>query len=154
MIGLTRMSRWRALSFGLATAMTGCSFLVSTDGLSGTVIFVVGDGGGTDAAGGAVEASGSDANADGATDAADAGPPPPFCASMKTQPVLCADFDNDALTDYGDIQGAPPTLDTTQFTSPARSMLTVVEADASNRYSKIAHAYQATPTSLQAAFSV
>jgi hypothetical protein len=147
------MFPWRAVLLGATATLAGCSFLVSTDGLSGTVVIIAGgDGGGTDAAG-AGEGGGADATADAGTDG-DAGPPPPFCASLTAQPVLCADFDNDALTNYGDIQGAPPTLDTTLFTSPARSMLAVVESDATNRYSKIAHAYQPTPTSLQGTFSV
>jgi hypothetical protein len=52
----------------------GCSFFVSTDGLSGTVIIISdGDRRGPDAAG---AGEGGDANADAGTDA-DAGPPPP-----------------------------------------------------------------------------
>ena len=135
----------------MGTAVAGCSFLVSTDGLSGTVIVIVGgDGGGSDT-GPAFEAGSGDAST---PDVADAGPPPPFCASLSPKPVLCADFDDGALTDYGDIQGGPPTLDTTVSTSAPQSMLAVVEADAVNRFSKVAHAYTATPTSLQGTFSI
>jgi hypothetical protein len=148
------MFPWRAVLLGATSAVVGCSFLVSTDGLSGTVVILGGgDGGGTDATA-TSEAGISDASADTASDGADAAPPPPFCASLMPQPVLCADFDNGLLTDYGDIQGAPPTLDTTLWTSPARSMLSVVEAPAANRSSKVTHAYLTTATSLQVSFSI
>lgn len=147
------MFPWRAVLLGATSAVVGCSFLVSTDGLSGSIVLIGGgDGGGTDATA-TSEAGISDASADTATDGADAAPPPPFCASLMPQPVLCADFDNRELTDYGDIQGTPPMLDTTLFTSPTRSMLAVVELDATNRSSRIAHAYPTTPTWLEVSFS-
>lgn len=144
------MSAWRALvllAVAPASAIAGCSLLVSTDGLSGSAAVAPGNEGGPDTS------TAGDGGADVTADGADASALP-FCDSLVPKPKLCADFDTGSLTDVGRISGGPPVLDGTVARSPPRALLATVETNATNRYSKVVHDFPDTPTSFVASFDV
>jgi len=140
------MSEWRALVAGVAALLVGgCSLLVSTDGLSSPAADAgpIGDGG--------IDATGAEGGVDAAADA-DAGPPPPFCASRSPTPTFCADFDTGTLTQQTFEVAGTPTLDTTQFKSPSRSLACVIESGATIRFCSVSHGFGTTPSSVAVAF--
>lgn len=142
------MTAWRALVAGTAGLVAcGCSLLVATDGLSSSS---TADAGSITTTDGGVDASRNEGGVDAGPDA-DSGPPPPFCASRLPQPTFCADFDTGMLAPTFGVTGSP-TLDTTLFTSPSRSLAGLIEPGANQRSSSVSHGFGMTPTAIDVAF--
>ncbi len=126
----------------IAIAGAGCSLLVSTDGLSSS----------TPAAdAGLPVEGGTDGSPRDAASDAEAGLPPPFCASLVPKPTLCADFDTGNLETLFRAAGEPA-LDTAVATSAPRSLLGIVEQGASRRYSSVNRDFNMTPASFDVSF--
>ena len=126
-------------------AGTGCSLLVTTDGLAagtGTI-----DRGPEKLA----EAGATDGTPmpEAATDAAS----PPFCASLSMKPKFCADFDTGSLADLGSLTGMV-TLDGTTSKSPTGSLACVVPTGSAKRGAHIEHDFGETPSAYDLSFDV
>jgi len=136
-----------AAGAAIATALGGCSLLVSTNGLT-----TVGDAAPTDTtdARGAPDSSAGDApTAEAAADAGDAADANtgPFCASLNPKPKFCADFDKGSVSDYGSLFGTP-TLDLSISKSAPASLLSIVETSAMVRGSSVETTFPDAPTSI------
>jgi hypothetical protein len=127
----------------IAIAAAGCSLLVSTSGLSGAA--EASDAGVADARAGE---SGPPLDSGIDADAA----PGPYCASLVPKPKFCADFDDGAIAEYGQSNGAV-SLDTLQSKSAPASLLATVEANATERYGQLVRSFQNdTPSSVDLSF--
>ncbi len=145
------MSAWRALVLGAAGAVGGCSLLVSTDGLSTGTVVVIGEGGssGGDGSSGGIGDGGI--TADGALVDAATGP---FCNALSPKPKFCADFDDGVITDFGTVNGGPPTLESDVATSPPRALVASVSGDATDRSAKVVRDFPDSPAAIEVSFDV
>lgn len=140
--------RRRWLLANVATlALGGCSLIVSTDGLSTRD---AGTEPGPDASSDVRDAELLDGSRDASLDERDA-PAPPFCAALSPAPTFCADFDSGALVPAFSVSGA--TLDAARFLSPSRSLLGVVDAGATNRFSSVRRDFLVAPASAEISFA-
>ncbi len=125
-------------------AVSGCSLLVTTDGLSA---------GTTDAGAGMEAEGGMNEGGTPISDAATDAPPPPFCATLSPKPKFCADFDTGALTELGTLTGMV-TLDTSASKSPAGSLACEVPTGSAKRGALIQHDFGETPSAYDLSFDV
>jgi hypothetical protein len=127
-------------TMGWMAATAGCSLLVSTDGFAGSATAETG----LDAA----VSSDSPAR----ETSADAAVARKGCADLSPKPRYCADYDTGVLSDFGRAKGTPE-LDTSLAVSAPRSLVAVVETNATgNRQTVLVKDFPDAPASFALSF--